>query len=149
MIDSFKLSECKTILPTIISIDSNEIDFKWTEKQWYESLLSNSELRLIISRHDETSQITGFALILCSEIERLQHILKIAVVKKYRNSGVGSHLLEKAILDRPNWSLYLEVASSNTTAIEFYKKLKFKVISVKKHFYSNGENAFVMMRTPS
>ena len=42
-------------------------------------------------------------------------------------------------------NIFLEVRESNQTAINFYKKNKFKEISIRKNYYSKPtENAIIM-----
>ena len=40
----------------------------------------------------------------------------------------------------------LEVKETNIKGINFYTKNEFKQISVRKHYYKDGENALVMMK---
>ena len=41
----------------------------------------------------------------------------------------------------------LEVRVSNAPAIAFYKKHKFSEITIKKNYYSDGEDAIYMVRS--
>ena len=43
-------------------------------------------------------------------------------------------------------SVVLEVREHNQKAFNFYKKQNFNVISMRKHYYKNGDNALVMMK---
>jgi ribosomal-protein-alanine N-acetyltransferase len=40
--------------------------------------------------------------------------------------------------------LSLEVRKSNATAIQLYQNLKFVITHVRRNFYSNGEDAYLM-----
>ncbi len=76
-------------------------------------------------------------------------IFKIIIKKEYRNRGLASLLLEKMIEDlKENEVLYstLEVRISNESALKLYKKFNFEKISIKEHYYSDGEDAIYMVR---
>lgn len=76
-------------------------------------------------------------------------IIKIGVLKKDQNKGIGKQLLDYMI-NSFNYgeveSLTLEVRKSNLNAIKFYEKNNFKNVVTKPHYYSNGEDAIYMMR---
>ena len=68
-------------------------------------------------------------------------ILAIATIEEYRNNGIAQELLDKI----KTKDIFLEVRESNQVAINFYKKNKFKEISVRKNYYSEPtENAIIM-----
>jgi ribosomal-protein-alanine N-acetyltransferase len=82
------------------------------------------------------------------EAEAEIEIYNLAVDKKYRKEGVGTLLIQKAIqtvVTNHITSIWLEVRESNSAAILFYKKNKFKEIYRRKNFYSYPqEDALVM-----
>jgi ribosomal-protein-alanine acetyltransferase len=78
------------------------------------------------------------------------HLVSIAVREQYRRMGVGSRLLEETIrvmrdVYRTD-SMYLEVRVSNTPAIRLYEKFGFRKARIIKGYYSDGENAYVMVK---
>lgn len=76
-------------------------------------------------------------------------IATIAVKDKYRNKGIGGILLSKIVeqsIEKGFTSIDLEVRKSNEPAIKLYKSYGFKVISVRKGYYSNGEDAYIMVK---
>ena len=71
------------------------------------------------------------------------------VVKDCRKKGVGYALIAGFIKDaksRGVKKLFLEVRESNTPAINLYKKAGFNLVSVRKKYYSDGENALVLVK---
>ncbi|MBD3230845.1 MAG: GNAT family N-acetyltransferase, partial [Candidatus Lokiarchaeota archaeon] len=75
------------------------------------------------------------------------HISSIAVLPKYRNLGYGEKLLDrllKLFREHNKIIIRLEVRVSNEKAIKLYKKFGFKISKVKKHYYSNNEDAYLM-----
>ncbi len=77
-------------------------------------------------------------------------IYNIAVKREFQNRGIGNKLLDKLVLlakEYNSQSIWLEVRSSNTKAVNFYQKNNFRQIYERKNFYSNPvENAIVMRR---
>jgi ribosomal-protein-alanine N-acetyltransferase len=78
------------------------------------------------------------------------HVISIAVLPKHRNKGVGQTLIEQALQAMYTHyearSCYLEVRSSNDSAINLYKKAGFEVEKTVRGYYSDGENAYIMSR---
>ena len=71
----------------------------------------------------------------------IYEILAIATIEEYRNKGIAQEFLDKIKIK----DIFLEVRESNQVAISFYKKNKFKEISVRKNYYSEpNENAIIM-----
>lgn len=74
-------------------------------------------------------------------------IINFYVLKQYLGLGYAQKLLdailyylkEKRVVD-----LTLEVRKSNTRAIRFYQKYRFKDVAMRKHYYANGEDALLM-----
>ena len=84
-------------------------------------------------------KVCGYLMVLDS-ID-VYEILAIATVEEYRNKGIAQELLDKI----KTKDIFLEVRESNQVAINFYKKNKFKEISVRKNYYSEPtENAIIM-----
>ena len=84
-------------------------------------------------------KVCGYLMVLDS-ID-VYEILAIATIEKYRNKGIAQELLDKI----KTKDIFLEVRESNQVAINFYKKNKFKEISVRKNYYSEPtENAIIM-----
>ena len=85
------------------------------------------------------NQVCGYLMVLDS-ID-VYEILAIATIEEYRNKGIAQELLDKI----KTKDIFLEVRESNQVAINFYKKNKFKEISVRKNYYSEpNENAIIM-----
>ena len=84
-------------------------------------------------------KVCGYLMVLDS-ID-VYEILAIATIEEYRNKGIAQELLDKIKIK----DIFLEVRESNQVAINFYKKNKFKEISVRKNYYSEpNENAIIM-----
>jgi ribosomal-protein-alanine N-acetyltransferase len=77
------------------------------------------------------------------------HISNLGVTGEYRGGGLGrvlvSRLEQQFIVDGAEGVL-LEVRVSNTGAQEFYRRLGYQEAFLLSGYYSNGEDALVMMK---
>lgn len=71
-------------------------------------------------------------------------ILNIIVKEEYRQNKIGTKMIEYIIENFHN-PILLEVRATNISAINFYKKLSFKEINIRKNYY-NGVDAIIMER---
>ncbi len=80
---------------------------------------------------------------IAAEIE----IHNVATKPVLRGKGVGRALMDcvfSYIDSHGIDSAFLEVRSSNTTAIKLYEKFAFLTIDKRRHYYSDGEDALLM-----
>lgn len=79
----------------------------------------------------------------CNEL----HIGNFAIKKEFQQKGYGKFLMEKIFEIFPDYKLaLLEVGISNKAAINLYEKFGFKILSTRKSYYANGEDAFIMYK---
>lgn len=92
----------------------------------------------------ENQKLIGFITYSCNQ--DFCELMDILVDKDYRNKGVATllmnDLVEKSKLLSPK--IFLEVRAGNLPAISLYLKHGFNKISVRKKYYSDGEDAVVM-----
>lgn len=106
-------------------------------KSYIETLIKGNNSFVYIYLIED--KIYGYLIVLDS-ID-VYEILAIATIEEYRNKGIAQELLDKIKIK----DIFLEVRESNQVAINFYKKNKFKEISVRKNYYSEpNENAIIM-----
>ena len=106
----------------------------------YNDLLNNPMAYYFVC--EEEGKIIGY--INCWVSDNTE-ILNFCVDTMYRNKGIGTQLfaeVEKISVG----VISLEVRVSNTNAIEFYSKRGFKKALIRKGYYSNGEDAILMVR---
>ena len=70
-------------------------------------------------------------------------IIDVFVLEKYRRNNIMTSLFNYLFKNEKYTKIFLEVSEENIGAINLYKKLGFKVISVRKGYY-NGIDAYVM-----
>jgi len=96
----------------------------------------------------EEGKIVGFVATVPSGT-KVARILMLAVLPEWRNKSLGQMLVEALYaicLEKGMGTIILEVRKSNKEAISFYERLGFSLCGDIKAFYSNGEDAFKMMR---
>ena len=75
------------------------------------------------------------------------HVISIAVLPKFRRKGLGIKIMKygmQKLFEHKVDTIYLEVRVSNVAAVEMYKKLGYYIKREFKHYYRDGESAFVM-----
>jgi len=75
------------------------------------------------------------------------HLVSIAVSEPYKRKGIGTTLLSNSMAAIKRYKIQdyvLEVRVSNYIAIRMYEKLDFKIESIKRNYYRDGENAYFM-----
>ena len=104
---------------------------------------------------EENGKVIGYLL---SRIERpfssfiginpsKGHVISIAVLPEHRRKGYGIKIMKygmQKLIEHKVDSIYLEVRVSNIAAVEMYKKLGYYIKKEYKHYYRDGESAFVM-----
>lgn len=74
-------------------------------------------------------------------------ILNFVVDETYQRQGIGQNLFNYLLSLYPNIKkITLEVREKNQKGINFYLKNNFQKISIRKHYYKNGDNAIVMIK---
>jgi ribosomal-protein-alanine N-acetyltransferase len=77
------------------------------------------------------------------------HVKDLAVAEECRGEGLGKRLLGRALralADQGATSVKLEVRRSNDVARALYRQFGFRHRGTVPHYYSNGEDALVMVR---
>lgn len=97
--------------------------------------------RYIIKKSYANNKIIGY-IILYDSIDSYD-IYEIAIKKEMRKRGYAQQLIDTIPKDRP---IFLEVCENNIEAINLYLKNGFQKISVRKKYYIDGSNAFVMKK---
>jgi ribosomal-protein-alanine N-acetyltransferase len=96
----------------------------------------------------EDRKIVGFVAAVPSD-SKVARVLMLAVLPQYRKRSYGKILMEELYensIAKGMTSMILEVRKSNTRAISFYELQGFSVCGEIKKFYSNGEDAYKMMK---
>ena len=133
-------------LPQVMAIERRAFPTPWSLAMFVLELSKPSGICLAAIRDD---RLAGY--LICSRYERVWHIMNVAVDPDQRREGIGSSLLTRLIDrvgdDRARYTL--EVRRSNVGAMRLYERFGFVVAGIRRRYYQdNGEDAFVMWRTP-
>ena len=95
----------------------------------------------------ENNEVVGFAGIsICLDEATLNNIV---VKKSCRGRGLGGELLESLIdicSDLNIKTFTLEVNTTNEHAIHLYEKFGFKNLGIRKKYYNNTQDAYIMTK---
>jgi len=119
-------------LNTVLAIEKAAQKFPWNQQKFQDCLKSNYYCVLILQAH----QIVGYA-ILSSVLDEAE-LLTICIHPDFQHHGYGKMLVEHLIsyiAKNKIKKIFLEVATSNVTAISFYEKQGFKKVSIRKQYY--------------
>lgn len=107
--------------------------------------LENENTTYIIAKEKE--EVVGFAGIsVCIDEATLNNIV---VKKSCRGKGIGGEMLETLIdlcSDMNLKTFTLEVNVENTPAIKLYEKFGFKNLGIRKKYYNNTTDAYIMTK---
>ncbi|MBR0189820.1 MAG: ribosomal protein S18-alanine N-acetyltransferase [Clostridia bacterium] len=133
---------CKTDIPFLVSARDSFPD-AWDEKMLLSAFNAGNFFGFIAEDGAPAGFITYSVNIDTADMQDL------FVAENYRRKGVGNALITKFIDNARACGLkklFLEVRESNTPAINLYKKAEFNLIATRKKYYSDGENALVLVK---
>jgi len=126
----------------IIEIEKNCFKDPWSSFS-FESELTNADS--IFLKAIEDDKMIGYIIIrkLLDEF----HIMNVAIAPEYRRKGFAQKLIDHMFENLSSGKLLLlEVRKSNQAAISLYQKNGFTLLHTRKAYYSDGEDAVVMMK---
>lgn len=145
--DAQKLMNCvKTYLSDSDFIRKYPDEFALTLEQeigWIQSFQNKENSLLLVAEYN--GEIVGNVDVTGHTRRMMQHtaVIGMGILSNWRNSGLGSALMETAI----NWAkncpqlelLWLQVYTDNVLVVNLYKKMGFKDSDVlEKYFKQNG-----------
>jgi [ribosomal protein S18]-alanine N-acetyltransferase len=132
-------------LNSIMLVEQRVHAFPWDLEAFKGEFKKNYSHFLVIT-DDETDSIVAGYIVFWLLFDECQ-ILNLAVDTSHRGMGHAKRLVRQAVKMAVKADLRkvtLEVRKSNQPAIELYQGLGFTIRHVRKAFYSNGEDAYVM-----
>lgn len=117
----------------------------WTQQAFTYELHDNPFAQLYV--WEENGEIIGYCD-LWILYEQAQ-IANLAVAKKWQGKGYGqklmNHMIQKAVAADCE-TISLEVRVSNKAALRLYTAAGFCTANIRKHYYEDGENAYLMVK---
>lgn len=129
-------------LKSVVNIEKDAYD----KPYWNESMLK----RLFKKDHNEIIWITEIkqkiiGFLIEQRCDNEINILNLAIDKSFQNRGLGQEMVGCFLKIIPNnSSVFLEVKESNFIARKIYSNLNFKDINIRKNYYNDGGDAFIM-----
>lgn len=130
-------------LNSIKDILTTEFDNFWNYNVLLQEFLNDTSSLFVATT--QSHEIVGFISIQIILDEAT--ITNIVTKKQSRNHGIGSTLLKNIInycKSQNLKNLTLEVNEKNTSALNLYKKYKFKQTGLRKNYYNGTDNAIIM-----
>ena len=140
----------KEDLKNLISLDNTEMKYPWTKDSWEQS--HRADNLMCIMEHSSNKEVVACVLFSFKANESVE-IHKFIVDKSWRRAGKGRLLFNKLKSEIKihakllKYDFILEVSVENEAAIGFYKAIGFKVLAIRKRFYSDGKDALTMTLT--
>ena len=129
---------------SIVNLYKEDFSDGWSKKMIEDAFLTGRFLAFGIS---EGQKLIG--VITCSTTLFDADIESVFVDKGFRKQGIASMLivgLEKVLQQNSIEKVFLEVRKSNLSAQNLYTKHGFNIISQRKNYYSDGEDAVIMAK---
>jgi len=129
-------------LEEILKIEKENFKYPW-KKSYFEYDLRRPNAYCLVAELD--NKIIGY--LVAWEMADEIHLANISVAKNYQRKGVGTKLMNELITIaklREIKKIYLETRVSNIAAQNFYQKFNFKYAYLRKGYYSDGEDAWIM-----
>jgi ribosomal-protein-alanine N-acetyltransferase len=95
-------------------------------------------------------EIAAFILFYIVEARKMATIVTLDVLEAFRRKGFASLLLKRAeeiLHSHTAETVNLQVEVGNAAAIDCYRKHGFLPVRVLKEYYSNGRDAYLMVKT--
>ncbi len=131
-------------LDRVYNLEMESFPNPWPKSFFENDLRSKDTVALVV---ENQGAIIGFTLLSC-ENDKI-HVTNIAVAQQYQRQGIASQLMrhaESIALERDCGYAYLEVRTNNVAAINLYLHLGYDISYTRKHYYIDGDDAYVMTK---
>ncbi len=132
-------------IPKLVEAERRCFSDPWTEQMFVDVLKFPIYHGFLA---EENGELCGYALLIvaCEDAD----LANLAVDLPFRGRGVARALMD-ALLEQAKRSgatqCFLEVRVSNVAAISLYKKYGCEICGVRKRYYEDGEDAFLMKKS--
>lgn len=129
-------------LRQMAEIEKEAFDMPWSENMFIPEVNSENATYIVGTRGEEVICYGGFHSVLDEA-----HITNIAVKRSERGKGIGRFLMSALISkarEKGARCISLEVKTTNKVAISMYESFGFEVAGVRKRYYNNLFDAYVM-----
>ena len=127
----------------VFEVEKNCFEDYWS-KDSFKKELSNNLAQYLVAKVD--NKVVGYVGIWFVVDEG--HITNVAVHEGYRGQKIGDQLIRELVEVCKNnkiVSMTLEVRASNVVAQNLYRKYGFKMVGIRKEYYSNNKEDAIIM----
>ncbi len=132
-------------LPALVALEQAIQVAPWNAEHFRAELQKPFSQVLVLTDDETDSVLIGYAVFW--RVGDEVHLLNVGVALEHRGQGFGKLLVRRvlAFASRENAKkIWLEVRKSNLAAVGLYQGLGFAICQIRKQFYSNGEDAYVL-----
>ncbi|NOT16000.1 MAG: ribosomal protein S18-alanine N-acetyltransferase [Methylotenera sp.] len=126
-------------LDAIMDIEPDLYLHPWSRGNFSDSLQSGYAAWVL----QHTNHIIGYALMMFVLDEA--HLLNLSIAKAYQKKGLGRYLLEYMIKQAKQHhatNMFLEVRTSNISAIALYENIGFNEMAIRRGYYPADPKVF-------
>jgi ribosomal-protein-alanine N-acetyltransferase len=133
-------------LVSVLEIERQSFPNPWHESTFLGEIQHRPISFPMVIMHNTLNRVIGY--IIFWVIGEEAQINNIAIHPDFRRMGIGEHVLKHMIGQVSSSGvklITLEVRPSNAAALTLYRKIGFKMIGIRKGYYTNPpEDAFVL-----
>ncbi len=138
----------------IRNADLSDLDLIYNmEKRIFSDPWAKASIGVELSRMDHSlnliAELEGKSIgyFFAHLVENEAHILNLALDVPFQNKGFGKEFLKKILDEYLQFAdVFLEVKRSNFPAINLYLHYGFEEIDIREDYYSDGEDAVIMVK---
>jgi [ribosomal protein S18]-alanine N-acetyltransferase len=132
-------------LDQVVEIEKASMPSPWSRELFEEELKREQAHYFVVEEENKVAGYMGYW-----EAPEEAHIITLAINPLFRKRGLGGQIIDQCMkyaFKRGARLATLEVRESNETAQRLYEKCDFRVVAIRKKYYSdNQEDAVVMIR---
>jgi len=135
-------------LDEVLSIEDSASLQPWSRNMFAEEM-RNPFTFCFVMREEDGSKLRLFGYICFRKMAEESELLNIGVHPQYRELGIGKKLMQFYIDFCSRMGIkefYLEVNSSNQSAIHLYQCFSYQSCGMRKKFYQGKFDALLMMK---
>lgn len=127
-----------------INVLGNRLTSNFSKTNNLLEMKTNSFTKILV--FEEKNTVRGF--LMYTELNETADIIELIVQEEYRGRNIATCLLDYMISDLNDSVklITLEVRKSNKIAIQLYQKFGFQIVHIRKRYYGDGEDAYLMGR---
>jgi [ribosomal protein S18]-alanine N-acetyltransferase len=126
-------------------IEDTQYKSPWTSMMFLNEITSNKFAHLFVL--EDKDEIIGYSGVWI--VSDSATVTKVTISKERQGKGLSNLLMKdliQRVIDANCAYISLEVRVSNTKAVQLYKKYGFEQVGVRKKYYTDGEDAFAMVK---